>query len=306
MKRMRIVAGFMVLAMAVSLSGCDKILPPRATAMTTESTVVTTELTTKPTESSAVTSPTTKEPKTASESLVGVWIGATYNTYPGGILEFKSDGSFIYRELRKKAGTEVDPSLEIRTTYKAADKDEHTCTVDLAASGETKFSQLECKVDGHKLRITGLPYAAEGMHFDFYNNSIDSASKSRDTNLFGEWVFYGKNDKKVANTEDERLEIYEDNTAKYTSYLPGDKKKENRGKVDLLYNVEFNWEKGYMLILWEKESGSLYKVYYSYELSTTKVKFITLLDPVTYKTTSQEFKHPLPSLEDTTTPTESS
>lgn len=306
MKKIRIAAGFMVLAMAVSLSGCDKILPPRATALTTESTAVTTELTTKSTtKPSAETSPTTKEPKTASENLVGVWIGANYNSYPGGILEFKSDGSFVYRELRKKAGTEVDPTLDIRTTYKAADKDEHTCTVDLAASGETKFKQLECKVDGHKLRITGLPYAAEGMHFDFYNNSIDSASKSRDTNLFGEWVFYGKNDKKVANTEDERLEIYEDNTAKYTSYLPGDKKKENRGKIDLLYNVEYNWDGSYMLILWKKDDGSLYRVYYSYLLTTTRVRFFTLLDPITNKMSSQEFKHPLPSLEDTTTPLES-
>ena len=304
MKKMRIAAGFMVLAMAVSLSGCDKILPPRATAMTTESTVATTELTTKPTESSAETSPTSKEPKTASESLVGVWIGATYNSYPGGILEFKNDGSFVYRELRKKAGTEVDPTLDIRTTYKAANKDDHSCTVDLTDSGETKFKQLECKIDGHKLRITGLPYAAEGMFFDFYNNSFDSASKSRDTNLFGEWVFYGTNNKKVANTEDERLEIYEDNTAKYTSYLPGDKKKENRGKVDLLYNVERNWDGNYMLILWDKQSGGLYKVYYRYLLTTTRVKFYTLEDPVTYKETSQEFKHPIPSLEDTTTPTE--
>ena len=235
MKIMRIVAGFMVFAMAVSLTGCDKILPPRATAMTTESTVVTTELTTESTKPSAETSPTTKEPKTASESLVGVWIGANYNSYPGGILEFKSDGSFVYRELRKKAGTDVDPDLDIRTTYKAADKDEHTCTVDLAASGEKKFGQLECKIDGHKLRITGLPYAAEGMHFDFYNNSIESASKSRDTNLFGEWVFYGTNNKKVANTEDERLEIYEDIPPNTRAIFPVTRRK--RTAVRLIFSI---------------------------------------------------------------------
>ena len=304
MKKMRIAAGFMVLAMTATLSGCDRILPPRATAMTTESTVATTEITTKPTKASSETSPTSTEPKTPSESLVGIWIGATYNSYPGGILEFKEDGSFVYRELRKKSGAEVDPNLEIRTSYKSKDKDEHTCTVDLAASGDKKFNQIECKVDGHKLRITGLPYTAEGMYFDFYNNNIDSASKSRDTELYGEWVFTGKNNKKVANTEDERLEIYEDNTAKYTSYLPNDKKKENRGKIDLLYNVEYNWDGSYMLILWEKDSGNLYKVYYSYLLTTTKVRFFTLVDPVSGKMTSQEFKHPLPALEDTTTPTE--
>ena len=304
MKKMRIAAGFMVLAMTATLSGCDRILPPRATAMTTESTVATTEITTKPTKASSETSPTSTEPKTPSESPVGIWIGATYNSYPGGILEFKEDGSFVYRELRKKSGAEVDPNLEIRTSYKSKDKDEHTCNVDLAASGDKKFNQLECKVDGHKLRITGLPYTAEGMYFDFYNNNIDSASKSRDTELYGEWVFTGKNNKKVANTEDERLEIYEDNTAKYTSYLPNDKKKENRGKIDLLYNVEYNWDGSYMLILWEKDSGNLYKVYYSYLLTTTKVRFFTLVDPVSGKMTSQEFKHPLPALEDTTTPTE--
>ncbi len=305
MKKLRIAAGFMVIAMTVTATACDKIIPPRATAMTTESTVVTTELTTKSTtKSTSETSPTTTEAKTPSESLVGVWIGASYNAYPGGILEFKADGSFVYRELRKKAGAEVDPTLEIRTTYSAKDKDERACDVDLKSSGETQFNKLECKVDGHKLRITGLPYAPEGQYFDFFNNSIDSAPKSRDTELYGEWVFYGTNNKKVANTEDERLEIYEDNTAKYTSYLPGDKKKENRGKVDLLYNVEYNWDGSYMLILWDKESGSLYKVYYSYLLTTTRVRFFTLLDPVTGRTSSQEFKHPQPALEDTTTPIE--
>ena len=60
-----------------------------------------------------------------------------------------------------------------------------------------------------------------------------------------------------------------------------------------------------MLILWEKDSGNLYRVYYSYLLTTTKVRFFTLVDPVTNKMTSQEFKHPMPALEDTTTPTES-
>jgi hypothetical protein len=304
MKKMRIAAGFMVLAMTATLSGCDRILPPRATAMTTEATVATTEITTKPTKATSETIPTSTEPKTPTESLVGIWIGANYNSYPGGILEFKEDGSFVYRELRKKAKEDVDPNLEIRTSYKSKDKDEHTCTVDLSASGDKKFKQLECKVDGHKLRITGLPYAAEGMYFDFFNNNIDSAPKSRDTQLYGEWVFTGKNNKKVANTEDERLEIYEDNTAKYTSYLPNDKKKENRGKVDLLYNVEYNWDGGYMLILWDKVSGNLYKVYDSYLLTTTKVRFFTLVDPISGKMTSQEFKHPLPSLEDTTTPVE--
>ena len=306
MKKTRIAAGFMVMVMAASLSGCDRILPPRATSMITESTVATTAITKKPTtKATSETVATTTEPRKPSECLVGVWIGASYNAYPGGILEIKEDGSFVYRELRKKSGAAVDPTLEIRTKYKATDKDEHTCTVDLESSGETKFNQLECKVDGHKLRITGLNYIPEGQHFDFYNNSIDSAPKSRDTNLYGEWVFNGTNNKKVANTDDERLEIYEDNTAKFTSYLPNDKKRENRGKVDLLYNVEYNWDGDYMLLLWEKESGSLYKVYYAYLLTTTKVRFFTLTDPVTKKMTSQEFKHPLPSLEDTTTPIES-
>lgn len=313
MKRMRIAAGFMVIAMAVSLSGCDKILPPRATALTTDPTEATTAVTTKSTtKATSETVPTTTEPKTPSESLVGVWIGATYNTYPGGILEIKEDGSFIYRDLRKKAGAAVDPELEIRTKYKAKDKDEHSCTVNLTSVGEKKFEQLTCKVDGHRLRITGLPYTPEGLHFDFYNNNINSAPKSRDAELFGEWVFSGKNDKKVANTEDERLEIYEDNTAKFTSYLPNDKKKENRGKLDLLYSVEYNnwkdyeWDGGYMLLLWEKDSGNLYRVYQSYVVKTTKVSFFTLVDPVTKKMTSQEFKHPLPALEDTTTPSEAS
>lgn len=310
MKKTRIAAGFMVLVMAASLSGCDRILPPRATSMITEPTVETTAITTKATKATSETVTTTTEPKKPSECIVGVWIGASYNAYPGGILEFKEDGTFVYRELRKKSGAEVDPSLEIRTKYKAADKDEKTCTVDLSPSGETTFKQLECKVEGHKLRITGLNYIPEGQHFDFYNNNFNSASKSRDTDLFGEWVLYGQNGKKIANTEDERLEIYEDNTAKYTSYLPNDKKKENRGKVDLLYNVEYNWDGDYMLLLWEKESGSLYKIYYSYKLTTTKLQFPTAvkLDPETKKIVWVkwvEFKHPIPSLEDTTTPTES-
>lgn len=306
MKRMRIAAGIMVFAMAAACTGCDKILPPRATSMTTESTVVTTTASTKSTTTKGTTqtSPTTTEPKTASENLVGLWIGATYNSCPGGTLEIKEDGTFIYKDITRKANGPVDPSLEIKTKYKAKNKDEHTCTVDLAANGETKYNQLVCKVDGHKLRITGIPHAPEGQFYDFYNNNIDSAPKSRDTELYGEWVFNGKNNKKVDNTEDERIEIYEDNTAKYTSYLPNDKRKENRGKIDLLYNVEYNWDGSYMLLFWEKESGNLHKVYYSYLLTTTKVRFFTLVDPITNKMTSQEFKHPLPSLEDTTTPLE--
>ena len=302
MNKLRLAAGFMVLAMAATTAGCDKILPPKATAMTSESTVVTSEITKKPTESTAKTSPTTQKPKTASEGLAGVWIGASYNPCSGGILVINSDGSFHLKEVRKK-GT-LDPTLDIKTTYKATDVDEHTCKVQLEKSGETTYNELECKIDGHKLKITGLPFAGE-LGYDFYNNSIDSAPKSRDTELFGEWVFTGQNNKKVANTEDERLEIYEDNTAKYSSYLPNDKKKENRGKVDLLYNVEYNWDGSYMLILWEKDSGNLYRVYYSYLLTTTKVRFFTLVDPVSNKMTSQEFKHPMPALEDTTTPTES-
>lgn len=302
MNKLRLAAGFMVIAMAATTAGCDKILPPKATAMTSESTVVTSEITKKPTESTAKTSPTTQKPKTASESLAGVWIGASYNPCSGGILVINADGSFHLKEVRKK-GT-LDPTLDIKTSFKSTDVDEHTCKVQLEKSGETTYNELECKIDGHKLRITGLPFAGE-LAYDFYNNSIDSAPKSRDTDLFGEWVFTGKNNKKVANTEDERLEIYEDNTAKYSSYLPNDKKKENRGKVDLLYNVEYNWDGSYMLLLWEKDSGNLYRVYYSYLLTTTKVRFFTLVDPVTNKMTSQEFKHPLPSLEDTTTPTES-
>ena len=302
MNKLRLAAGFMVIAMAATTAGCDKILPPKATAMTSESTVVTSEITKKPTESTAKTSTTTQKPKTASESLAGVWIGASYNPCSGGILVINADGSFNLKEVRKK-GT-LDPTLDIKTSFKSTDVDEHTCKVQLDNSGETTYKELECKIDGHKLRITGLPFAGE-LPYDFYNNSIDSAPKSRDTELFGEWVFTGKDNKKVANTEDERLEIYEDNTAKYSSYLPNDKKKENRGKVDLLYNVEYNWDGSYMLLLWEKDSGNLYRVYYSYLLTTTKVRFFTLLDPVTNKMTSQEIKHTLPSLEDTTTPTES-
>ena len=112
------------------------------------------------------------------------------------------------------------------------------------------------------------------------------------------------NDKKINNTEDERIEFFQDNTAKITSYLPNDKRKENRGRLDLYYNVEYNWDGSYMLLLWEKESGNLYKVYYSYLLTTTKIKFFTLLDPATRKMTSKEYKRPMPALEDTTTPTE--
>lgn len=300
MKKLRLAAGFMVIAMAATTAGCDKILPPKATQMTTESTVVTSEIT-KPTESTTQTTPTTPKATTPSEAFVGVWIGADYNPCAGGILVINQDGSFSLKETRKKGA--IDPILDIKTTYKATDVDEHTCKVQLANSGETTYKELECKIDGHKLRITGLPYAGD-LAYDFYNNSIDSAPKSRDTELFGEWVFTGKNNKKVANTEDERLEIYEDNTAKYSSWLPNDKKKENRGKVDLLYNVEYNWDGSYMLLLWDKQTGSLYRVYYSYLLTTTKVRFFTLVDPVTKKMTSQEFKHPLPALEDTTTPTE--
>ena len=300
MKKLRLAAGFMVIAMAATTAGCDKILPPKATAMTTETTVVASETTKKPSET-AETSPTTQKPKTASENLAGVWIGATYNPCSGGILVINQDGTFHLKEVRKKGV--LDPTLDIKTNFKATNVDEHTCKVELEKSGETTYNGLECKIDGHKLRITGLPFAGD-LTYDFYNNSIDSAPKSRDTELFGEWVFTGKNNKKVANTEDERLEIYEDNTAKYSSYLPNDKKKENRGKVDLLYNVEYNWDGSYMLLLWEKDSGNLYKVYYSYLLTTTTLRFFTLVDPVTRKMTSQEFKHPLPSLEDTTTPTE--
>ena len=254
MNKLRLAAGFMVIAMAATTAGCDKILPPKATEMTTESTVVTSEITKKPAESTAETSPTTQRPKTASENLAGVWIGASYNPCSGGILVINQDGSFYLKEVRKKGV--LDPTLDIKTNYKATNVDEHTCKVELEKSGETTYNALECKIDGHKLRITGLPFAGY-LTYDFYNNSIDSAPKSRDTELFGEWVFTGKNDKKVANTEDERLEIYEDNTAKYSSYLPNDKKKENRGKVDLLYNVEYNWDGSYMLLLWEKDSGKL-------------------------------------------------
>jgi len=301
MKKLRLAAGFMVIAMAATTAGCDKIIPPKATAMTTESTVVTSEIT-KQTKESAETSPTTQKAKTASENLVGVWIGASYNPCSGGILVINQDGSFNFKEIRKKG--ELDPSLDIKTTYKATNVDERTCKVQLEKSGETTYKELECKIDGHKLRITGLPFAGE-LAYDFYNNSIDSASKSRDTELFGEWVYAEKNEKKVANTEDERLEFYEDNTAKYSSYLPNDKKKENRGKVDLLYNVEYNWDGSYMLLLWEKDNGNLYRVYYSYLLTTTKLRLFTLVDPTTKKMTSQEFKPPMPKLEDTTTPTES-
>ena len=304
MKKTRIAAGIVLLAMLASLTACDKILPPKATSMTTESTIATSAKKTKATtKATSETAQTTPKPKTASENLVGVWIGATYNPCSGGILVINKDGTFHLKEVRKKNA--IDPSLEINTKYEAKDKDEHTCSVKLANSGENTYGTIECKIDGHKLRITGLPFAGE-QPYDFYNNDIDSAAKSRDTELFGEWVYTGVNNKKVANTEDERLEIYEDNTAKYTSYLPNDKKKENRGKIDLLYNVEYNWDGSYMLLLWEKESGALYKVYYSYLLTSTKVRFFTLVDPVTNKMTSQEFKHPLPALEDTTTPSEES
>lgn len=301
MNKLRLAAGFMVIAMAATTAGCDKILPPKATAMTTESTVATSDTTDKTSETTAQTIPTTTKPKTASDSLVGVWIGASYNPCSGGILVIDQSGTFHFKEIRKK--NVIDPTLEIKTKYEATNVDEHVCKVKLEKSGETTYNDLECKIDGHKLRITGLPFAGE-LAYDFYNNSIDSASKSRDTQLFGEWVFSGTNNKKVANTEDERLEIYEDNTAKLSSYLPNDKKKENRGKIDLLYNVEYNWDGSYMLIMWDKNTGDLYRVYYSYLLTTTKVRFFTLVDPVTNKMTSQEFKQPLPALEDTTTPTE--
>ena len=62
MKKLRLAAGFMVIAMAATTAGCDKILPPKATAMTTETTVVTSETTKKPSET-AETSPTTQKPK---------------------------------------------------------------------------------------------------------------------------------------------------------------------------------------------------------------------------------------------------
>lgn len=307
MKRMRIAAGIMVVAMAFSTAGCDKLMHPRATSMTTEETVVTSESTTakatKATKATSETAATSQENKTPSAALIGRWIGAGYNSCPGGTLEFKKDGTIHFRNVNKKGGGGVDPALEIKTKFKATDKDVRTCNVTLAKSGETTYKQLECKIDGHKLRVRGLPMAGDS-YYDFYNASFGSAKKSRDTQLYGEWVYSGVNDKKINNTEDERIEFFQDNTAKITSYLPNDKRKENRGRLDLYYNVEYNWDGSYMLLLWEKESGNLYKVYYSYLLTTTKIKFFTLLDPATRKMTSKEYKRPMPALEDTTTPTE--